>query len=180
MEMSTVHNQVTPQEVSPTVVEEIFNTLRQQIIYRFLGHAEILGVLIYLDLKTYENCPEAYYIGITVTFSPPLDAKKWFNFIIPQGSLFKLYNIKHLYKDFQKGFNKKFIDFPNLQKSELENSWYFFARILRSEVCSNNIKEYLNIQKTHQLVEGIPIIDDELKYVWENPKYATKHGSENI
>jgi len=167
--MSTVHNQVTPQEVSPTVVEEIFNTLRQQIIYNFVGHSEVLGVLMYLDLKTYENCPEAYYIGITVTFSHPLDAKKWFNFIIPQGSLFKLYNIKHLYKDF-----------PNLRKSELENSWYFFARILQSEVCSNNIKEYLNIQKTHQLVEGILIIDDELKYIWENPKYATKHGSENI
>lgn len=174
MEMSTVHDQVTPQEVSPTVVEEIFNTLRQQLIYRFLGHAEVLGVLIYLDLKTYENCPEAYSIGITVTFSHPLDAKKWFNFIISQGSLFKLYSIHHLYRDFQTSFNKKFIDFPNLQKSELRNSWYFFAKILRSEVYSNSIKEYLNIQKTQQLIEGVPITDNELKYVWENPKYVNK------
>lgn len=180
MEMSTVHNQVTPQAVSPTVVEEIFNTLRQQIIYNFVGYSEVLGVLMYLDLKTYENCQEAYYIGITVTCSHPLDAKKWFNFIIPQGSLFKLYNIHHLYKDFQKSFNKKYIDFPNLQESELENSWYFFARILRSEVCSNSIKEYLNMQKTHQLIGGVPITDNELKYVWENHKYVTKHGSKNI
>lgn len=172
MGMSTVHNQVTPPEVSPTVVEEIFNTLRQQIIYNFGRHSEVLGVLMYLDLKTYEKCPEVYSIGITVTFSHPLDAKKWFNFSIPQGSLFKLHNIHHLYKDFQQSFNKKFINFPNLQKSELENSGYFSAKILRSEVCSNSIKEYLNIQKTHQLLEGVPISNNELKYVWENPKYA--------
>lgn len=180
MEKCIVHNQVTLQEVSPIVVEDIFNTLRQQFIYLFLQHAEILGVLIYLDLKTYENCPEAYYIGITVTFSHHLDTQQWCNFIIPQGSLFKLYNINQVYKDFQKSYNKKFIDFPNLQESELKNSWYLFARILRSEVCSNSIKEYLNIQKTHQLIGGVPITDNELKYVWENPKYVTKHGSENL
>ena len=106
-----------------------------------------------------------------------LHIHEWFNFLLPSGGFYK---IPRFLRNQQGFVNNLYRYFDNISYPIDAHCWSFYAKLDEKDFYKDSIKKYLNIQKTHQLIGGMPITDTELIYVWENPKYVTKHGSENL
>lgn len=166
MEMSNA----VEEYLKPTTIQYFFETNKNHFTHKFLGHADVLGIYMSLDINTYKlNC--------ILNIDHVLHMHEWFNFLLPSGSFYKV----HRFLRNQQGFGDNLYRyFDNITYPLDAHCWSFYAILDKKDFYKNSIKEYLNIQKTHQLIAGMPITDNELKYIWENNKYVTKHGSENL